>query len=535
MKLNLESITKNPSAWTDANIELPVFDVAAMRARTEAEPEWVHFGPGNIFRSFIASVSQDLLNEGLMKTGIIACETLDYEIVDKVYAAHDNLSLAVLLDRNGGAVRKVLASVAKCLKADPSDGGSAAALKDAFRAPSLKIVSFTITEKGYRLRDSNGALLPVVEEDIAKGPASCRHAMSVAAAMMLERFNAGRLPVALVPMDNRTSNGDILRDAVVEIAKGWTEKGLAPAGFVGYLEDGSVVSFPCSMIDKITPRPHDTVRKMLAQVEDIEPVATAAGARIAPFVNAERSQYLVVEDRFPNGRPPLESAPGIYMTDRDTVEKAEKMKVMTCLNPLQTALAVFGYLFGYPLACSAMMDEDIMPLIDRLGYIEGLPVVTDPGIISPDEFINEVVGARLPNPYVPDDPRRLATDTSHKVGIRFGETVKSYIATGRDLGSFTAIPLVIAGWLRYLLGVSDTGETIELAPDPMNGTLRERLKGIVWNDPSSYHGELRPILANAEIFRLDLTATPLAAKIEDYFTKMLSGPGSVRALLRSAL
>lgn len=115
-----------------------------------------------------------------------------------------------------------------------------------------------------------------------------------------------------------------------------------------YIEDERRV--PWSMIDKITPRPSQAVEASLAAdgIEDMAPIVTARGTFIAPFVNAERPQYLVVEDRFPNGRSALEKA-GVYMTDRDTVNRAERMKVTACLNPLHTALAVYGCLLRYML------------------------------------------------------------------------------------------------------------------------------------------------------------------------------------------
>ena len=81
MKLSLDSIRSDAAAWTAAGVALPKFDIASMRAATAAGPEWVHFGAGNIFRGFIGSLSQRLLNEGLSKTGIIACDTFDYDIM----------------------------------------------------------------------------------------------------------------------------------------------------------------------------------------------------------------------------------------------------------------------------------------------------------------------------------------------------------------------------------------------------------------------------------------------------------------------
>ena len=287
-------------------------------------------------------------------------------------------------------------------------------------------------------------------------------------------------------MDNCSRNGDRLKSSVMTIAEAWREKGFVPAEFLSYLSDEAKISFPWSMIDKITPRPHPDVLRVLSQdgIEGMDPIVTSKSTFIAPFVNAERPEYLVIEDKFPAGRPALEKA-GVYLADRETVNKTERMKVTTCLNPLHTAMSMFGCLLGYVLICKEMEDPDIVKLDKRLGYVEGLAVVVDPGIISPKAFIDEVVNERLPNKFMPDDPRRIATDTSQKVGIRFGETIKSYVAEGRDLDELVAIPLALAAWMRYLLGVGDDGAEIEISPDPLKDEIAAKLSSSRWNEPDS--------------------------------------------------
>ena len=522
--------------WAEKGYELPKFDVEAVKAKTHAEPTWVHFGAGNIFRGFIAALQQRLLNEGLADRGIIAADTFDYDIIDKIYTPYDNLTMNVTLNPDGTTSREIIGSVAEGLRANSADAEMMARFKQIFTDPSLQMISFTITEKGYALYRPDGSLMPVVQADIDEGPAHARHAMSMVAALLLERFQNGAAPLAVVSMDNCSHNGEKLQASVMTVAKAWLEKGFVGQDFIDYLSDETKITFPWSMIDKITPRPHKIVEESLEKdgIEGMTPIVTSKNTFIAAFVNAERPQYLVVEDKFPNGRPALEKA-GVYMTDRETVNKTERMKVTTCLNPLHTAMSVYGCMLGYDLICAEMKDEDIVALIKRLGYVEGLPVVVDPKILAPKAFIDEVIEQRLPNPFMPDTPQRIATDTSQKVGIRFGETIKSYIAEGRDLNSLVSIPLAIAGWLRYLLAIDDNGNAFEVSADPLKDDLQAKLAGIEFGKPETVTDQLDGILSNASIFGSDLTKTVLADKIKAYFKAEIAGPGAVRKTLHEAV
>ena len=535
MKLTFEGI-KDTAAWQSAGVKLPEYDVQAAAEKAKAHPVWAHFGAGNIFRIFVGGLADTLIAKGEMDRGITCVETFDFDVVDRIYTPYDNLVLAVTLNADATTDKRVLGSLSEAIKAQSGVPEAWNRLKAVFADPSLQMVSFTITEKGYALKNAAGAFFPFVQADIDNGPDKATGAMAIVCAMLLHRFENGKAPLAVVSMDNCSHNGEKLRGAVLTMADEWLKKGFVPQAFVDYISDETQVAFPWSMIDKITPRPADSVCKELEKLgcEDIAPVITSKRTYIAPFVNAERPQYLVVEDRFPNGRPPLEKA-GVYMTDRETVNKTERMKVTTCLNPLHTALAVYGCMLGYTLICDEMKDETLVKLVKRLGYVEGLPVVVDPVILSPKAFIDEVVEQRLPNPFMPDSPQRIATDTSQKVGIRFGETIKSYVEKGLDLHELTALSLAIAGWLRYLLGVGDDGKAIEISADPMKDELQAQLAGIEVGKPETYHGQIRPILANANIFGSDLTAIGMADRIEEMFVSELAGEGAVRKTLEAYL
>ena len=321
-----------------------------MAEETKKNPVWAHFGAGNIFRIFIGGIADTLISSGEMKKGITCVETFDFDVVDKIYRPYDNLVLAVTLKADGSTDKKVLGSLAEAIKAQSEVPEEWDRLKEIFSDKNLQMISFTITEKGYALKGVDGNYFPFIQKDIDNGPEKPVSAMAVVCALLYERFQAGKAPLAVVSMDNCSHNGDKVKTAVHAYAAKWVEQGLVPAEFLAYVQDETKITFPWSMIDKITPRPADSVCKELenAGVEDIAPVITSKKTYIAPFVNAEGPQYLVIEDKFPNGRPALEKV-GVYMTDRDTVNKVERMKVTTCLNPLHTALAVYGCVLGYTL------------------------------------------------------------------------------------------------------------------------------------------------------------------------------------------
>ena len=534
MKLCCEGIGER-SAWAAAGIALPGYDPAQATARAKEAPVWAHFGIGNIFRVFLGGIADRLLTDGAMDRGITCAEAYDFEIVDKIYTPFDNLVLSVTLHRDGGADKRVLGSLSEAVKALPADLSSMARLREIFAAPSLQMVSFTVTEKGYALRDANGAYLPFVLRDMENGPDRAAGVIGIVTALLCERFRAGGTPLALVSMDNVSRNGEKLRAAVLETAAEWHKRGFVTADFLTWVGDGSRVSFPWTMIDKITPRPSPAVADMLEKlgVEDMAPVVTGKQTYIAPFGNAEAPQYLVVEDSFPNGRPPLERA-GVYMADRATVNKAERMKVTVCLNPIHTGLCTFACLLGYELFADAMGDPELNKLARVIGYDEGLPVAPDPGILSPRAFLDEVLNERFPNPYLGDTSARIAVDISQMTAIRFGETVKAHMAKHGSAG-LTGIPLAIAGWFRYLLAVDDRGKPFELSPDPMLPELRERLSGVTLGQPETLGGRLRPLLVNEALFGIDLYRAGLGETIETMTRAMLAGPGAVRATLREYL
>ncbi|MFV0364783.1 MAG: mannitol dehydrogenase family protein [Suipraeoptans sp.] len=519
--------------WKKKGYNLPKYNRETVKAVTKETPFWIHFGAGNIFRAFQANAVQNMLNIGTLDCGIVVAEGFDYEIIEKINKPHDDLSILATLKSDGQIEKTVVASVCESLCLDSEDIASFARLKDIFSKDSLQMASFTITEKGYSLVDSNNNLLPNVASDMAAGSDSPTSYIGKVAALLYTRFKSGKLPIAMVSMDNCSHNGDKLYDAISSFAKAWETNNLVDEGFVSYVCYPDKVSFTWSMIDKITPRPNKSVEDILVNddVEDSTPIVTSKNTYAAPFVNAEECEYLVIEDDFPNGRPNLEKG-GFIFTNRETVDKVEKMKVCTCLNPLHTALAIFGCLLDYDLISEEMKNPVLKKWVEHIGYIEGLPVVVDPEILNPKEFIDTVINVRIPNPFMPDTPQRIATDTSQKLAIRFGETIKAYQKSSNlDVADLTYIPLVFAGWLRYLMGVDDHGKSFELSPDPMLDELCPKLSDISLGFIGDIDSILKPILSNSAIFGIDLYDIGLASLVIKYFTEMIEEPGAVIATL----
>lgn len=519
--------------WEEKGYSLPEYDRDAVREETVKNPFWIHFGAGNIFRAFQANVVQTLLNEGKLDRGLIVSEGYDYEIIESMNRPHDDYSLLVTLKADGSIEKTVIGSIMESLVLDSENDAEFGRLKEIFRNDSLQMVSFTITEKGYSLKDGQGNIAEAVKEDFVNGPAKPISYIGKVSALLYERYISGAKPVAMVSMDNCSHNGDKLYEAVYAFACEWEKNGVCKIGFADYVNNPDKVSFPWTMIDKITPRPDDSVKKMLAEdgLAGLDAVVTSKNTYIASFVNAEECEYLVIEDAFPNGKPDLTSA-GIIYTDKETVDKVEKMKVCTCLNPLHTALAVFGCLLGYEKISDEMNDEILKKLVNEIGYTEGLPVVVNPGVLDPKEFIDTVVNVRIPNPFMPDTPQRIACDTSQKLAIRYGETVKAYMKSDElNVSDLKFIPLVYAGWIRYLMGISDDGECFELSPDPLLDTVCPYAEKLRLNEKQDITTIVEPILYMENIFGVDLYEAGLAELVCDYLTELTDGVGAVRRTL----
>jgi fructuronate reductase len=465
--------------------------------------QWLHMGAGNIFRIFLAALAMDL------DMDIAVCECFDGEIIPTVFEPYHNETLAVTLHADGSIHKRRLTSIKEAFGFDKDK------LTHIITHPGLQMVSLTITEKGYAV------------SRIAESPEDAVTTLECIVWGLYKRFQADAPALTLVSLDNFAANGDVLKQALLSIAHKWQQNGNVPESFVSYV---SSLAYPWTMIDKITPHPSETVATLLKAdgFTDIQITKTAKGTVIAPFVNAESSQYLVMEDNFPNGRPDFErlTHAGVYLTDRETVRKVDHMKVCACLNPLHTILGMCGMLLNYPTIAACMNDTRLVSFV-RLAAAEALLVVSHPGIINPQDFLEEVLTVRFPNPFIPDTPTRIVTDSSQKIPVRFGKTLTAREKAGLPADELTAIPLLIALWLRYRTGLDDNGEPLTLAPDPLVPKEIAALEGL----PFGAAADLQQILINEKQFGVDLYKTGLGEKIETLFKILSYKPGAVGEVL----
>lgn len=539
MELNLSGIA-DVEAYAAAGIQLPSFDVAMMQEEGKAKPRWVHLGPGNIFRVFPARVAHDLLSDG-EHWPITAVVAMDPTELDRQLAKHDLMTLSVILNPDGTRDTKVIASLSEGLAWQRE--ADFARLCEIIADPQVTMVTMTITEKGYAIHDSQGALLPDVLADIATDPLSFhKNTMANLAGLLVRRFNAGAAPINMISFDNFSHNGDKLSASILEVLQGWLAAGLIEQEVLDWVQ-GEQVAFPITVIDKITPRPNEELSEELAALGFTDMQLELLGRTpLAGFVNAEPTEYLIIEDVLVGEVPDLTKY-GVILTSREVCDDFEHMKVTTCLNPLHTALAVAGVLLDFSTIDSEMRDPALRAFVERLGWQEGLPVVVDPGIVTPEDFLREVLEVRFPNPFLPDDPRRIAMDTSQKLPIRFGETIKKYLEQEKDLAELKALPLVIALWLRYLLAVDDFGKDFVPSSDPLLEELQAHLAGIKLGFSAEeghdvdkeIHDAVAPILSNPSIFAVNLHETPLAEYIEKLFKKLIAGTGAVRTTLEEVV
>lgn len=340
--------------------------------------------------------------------------------------------------------------------------------------PQVAIVSLTITEKGYCHSPASGQLMldhPFIASDI-QNPHQPKSAPGVVVEALARRRAAGLPAFSVMSCDNMPENGHVMRNVVCAYARA------IDAGLANWIE--SHVTFPSTMVDRIVPA---VTPDTLDKIEQLTGVRDPAGVACEPF------RQWVIEDNFVAGRPAWEKAGAELVSD---VIPFEEMK-LRMLNGSHSFLAYLGYLAGYEHINDCMGDENYRRAAHDLMLNEQAPTLKVQNVDL--ARYADLLIARYTNPALRHRTWQIAMDGSQKLPQRMLDSVRWHLA---DNSSFTLLTLGVAGWMRYVGGVDEKGNKIEVS-DPLLPVIQAAVQG-------SEEGESRvkALLAIEAIFGQDL-------------------------------
>jgi fructuronate reductase len=451
-----------------ARVRLPGYD------RTTQGIGIVHLGIGAFHRAHQAAMVEACLERG--ETGwAIAGASLRSPDTRDALAPQDNLYTLSVQSAAGEDLR-VIGAVRESLVAQESP----AALIARMAAPGTRIISLTVTEKGYCHDPATGTLNeahPDILHDL-RNPEAPRSAIGYLAAALRARRMAGLAPFTILCCDNLPANGRTVKRVIDRHAA------LLDADFGHWVADQ--VACPASMVDRIVPATTEEDRARISAalgVEDRWPVVTE------PFLQ------WVIEDVFPQGRPDL-AASGAEMV-RD-VTPFEHMK-LRLLNGSHSTLAYLGYLAGYQSVSDTVADPAFAGLIRDLMDAEITSTLAMPAGTDLDGYKRALM-ARFSNPALKHRTWQIAMDGSQKLPQRLLGTIRDRLAKGAPI---PRLALGVAGWMRYVSGRDEQGQAIDLR-DP----LATRLSAIAAEAGPDARRLGPALLALPEIFGTDLPGDP---------------------------
>lgn len=465
-----------------AGIARPGYDRGAARIGI------VHLGIGAFHRAHQAVMTETVLAAGDLAWGIAGVSLRSAETRDALGPQDGLYTLAV---RDGTGDRfAVIGAVLRLLVA-PEDP---AAVLDLMAAPETRLISLTITEKGYCHLPATGALdetHPDIGHDLAH-PERPRTAIGFLVEAIARRREAGLPPFTVLSCDNLPANGRTLARVVTRFA---TLRDPALAEHVK-----THVAFPCSMVDRIVPATTDADRALVAGalgVEDAWPVTTE------PFLQ------WVIEDRFPAGRPNWETAGAHVVAD---VEPFEQMK-LRLLNASHSTLAYLGYLAGHRTVAEAMAAPGFSELLDQMMTDEVSPTLPPlEGFDLP--AYRAMLLARFRNPALHHRTWQIAMDGSQKLQQRLLGTIRDRLKAG---AGFERLALGVAAWMVYATGRDEAGNPIDVR-DPLSGRLAAATAGK--RDASAL---VEAYLGISEVFGNDLPAsTPFRTTLVRVLDELLA-------------
>ncbi len=435
--------------------------------RTKYKSGIVHMSVGGFHRSHQALYIDELMSKepgDWLITGVGLLDS-DKEPLAAL-AAQDHYYTVVERTATEDTI-KIVGAIHETLHAPSNPAAVLKRLQD----PAIKILSLTITEKGY-CYDSKGDLdpnNPGIQHDL-KNLNAPKTGIGYVVAALRDRMNAGAQPFTVMSCDNLPGNGHRTKHIVTQFAK------LVDAKLAAWIEQN--VHFPNAMVDRITPATTDKVVAFVREkcgIDDAWPVV------------CEDFRQWVLEDDFGQGRPALEKA-GVQMVG--DVEPYELMKVRL-LNGSHSALSYLSYLMGYREVDVAMADPLMSGFVRAYMDNDVTPSVPSVPGIDLNNYKDTLI-RRFSNPAISDKIQRLAEDGSQKIPNAILPCIRHAL---KNNGSIAFACLALAGWFRYMTGTDEQGAAIEIK-DPRRDEMTKRINA----SPENPAG----VLGITEIFGTDL-------------------------------
>ncbi|SLN19995.1 mannitol dehydrogenase family protein [Roseisalinus antarcticus] len=430
----------------------------------------VHLGLGAFFRGFGCVYVADAMAASGGDWGIVGVSLRSPAVRDALRARGWSYT-SVVLDPDGEKIRDI--SVLNDVLVAPEDPE---AVLVAMADPAVRIVTLTVTEKGYCHNPATGALNlahPDIRHDIANTLPVSAPGFLVRA--LARRRAAGRAPFTVLTCDNLPENGRLVRGMVLELAER-----IDPALAAWIAAEGR---FPATMVDRITPA---------TTGDDIQRIDALTGRHdAAPVLHEPFSQWAVEDDFVGGARPDFEAA-GVEMVANVTAHEHMKLRM---LNGTHSALAYTGYLAGHETIARTMADP-VFAAYARTLWAEIMPAVTAPEGVDLAAYA-EALFERYANPAIQHRTWQIAMDGSQKLPQRILGTLRDTLGAGRTA---PGLCLAVAAWMRYVTGRDEAGAEIDVR-DP----LAERLRGLAAEEEGPAE-IVAALLSVEDIFPDDLAA-----------------------------
>ena len=472
-----------------AAVQVPSYDRAGLTAGI------VHFGVGGFHRAHQALMIDDLLEQGLARDYAICGVGVmpsDVRMRDALLE-QDGLYTLVVKHPDGTLDARVIGSIIDYLFA-PDD---VEAVIERLASPEVKIVSLTVTEGGYNIHPVSGRFdlsNPQVAADL-QADAAPATVFGLVVEALRRRRERSIVPFTVMSCDNLQDNGRVARRSFVAFATAKDED-------LGAWIDAAV-SFPNSMVDRITPVTTD---------DDRAQIATTFGLSDRWPVVCEPFLQWVLEDAFTDGRPPYEKSAAQLVSD---VEPYELMK-LRLLNASHQGLAYFAHLMGYRLVHEAAADPLIAAFLRAYMDREGSPTLKPVPGINLEDYKTQLI-ERFSNPGVRDTVARLAAESSDRIPKWLLPVIREQSARGGELALSAAI---VASWARYAEGADEQGEPIDVV---------DRVKDTVMHSAAGYAADPHSFLRDRDLFG-DLIDDAAFVAAYDHALGLLHTVGARRTL-----